>query len=218
MSASLRELPGSNLAGAEGNLVLCAPVLGPSKELTRTCREAFEKLCSDFSIQAEPLGFTRSKSTLWTRAHALTVDVLSFFREGSTYGAPISASVKVRVSLAIRALNDNSPGLTLNGPCTSHFVGQRPPGYHLSFNARSFSQYERCLGDIMRFVREQGLPWFADYTDPGALIERVDSPLSPQARLRLREALAGNSNAAAVAASRKLLRLRVGSKRSQGAV
>ena len=191
-------------------------MLGPSKELTRTCREAFEKFCSEFSVQAETLEFNRAKSTLWTRVHPLTVDVLCFFREGTSYGAPISASVGVRVSLAVRVLNDTFDGLVLNGPCTSDFIGRRPPGYHLSFNARSFSQYERCLIDVLRFVREQGLPWFSDFADPAALIERVDSPLSPQERARLQAALAGNSDPTAIAASRRLLRLRKGSKRPRG--
>ena len=209
---------GAAIAAGPSLLVRRTTVLGPSKELTRTCREAFDKFCSEFSMHAETLGFTRSKSTLWTRVHPLTVDLFCFFREGTSYGAPISASVGVRVTLAIRVLNDPFDGLVLNGPCTSDFIGRRPPGYHLSFNARSFSQYERCLTDVLRFVREQGLPWFSEYADPAALIERVDSPLSPPERARLQAAQAGNSDATAIAASRKLLRLRAASKRSKGAV
>lgn len=183
-----------------------------SRELTRTCREAFEKLCSEVSLGLEPLGFSRSKPTLWTRSHEQTVDVLSFFREGTTYGAPTSASVGVRVNLAIRVLNDDFEGLALNGPGTNDFIGRRPPGYHLSFNARSFSQYDRCRDDLVRFVREQGQPWFSEYADSVALVERGDSPLSPEARERLREALAGRAEPAAIAASKKLLGLQRGTR------
>ena len=172
------------------------------------CREAFEKLCSEVSLGLEPLGFARSKSTLWTRVHEHTADVISSFREGSSYGAASSASVAVRVHLAIRVLNDDFAGLALNGPGTDDFIGRRPSGYHLSFNARSFSQYDRCRDDLVRFVREHGVPWFSEFGDAAVLVERGDSPLSPEARERLRAALAGRAEPTAITASKKLLGLR----------
>jgi hypothetical protein len=88
---------------------------------------------------------------LWSRPRSLTADVLHFHHKGISYGAPSSATVDVRIHLAIRVLNDDFASVALNGPSSRDYLAHRP-GYHLSFTARSFSQYDRCLLDAVRFL------------------------------------------------------------------
>src|SRR5688572_21183555 len=142
------------------------------RELTQTVRSGFERLCKELTEHLSPRGFQRTKKAFWTRPslrapaeapHLLTVDVLHLHRAGTSYDAPTNASVSLRIHQAVRALNDTFPAIALNGPSSDEFLGQRP-GYHLSFNARTFSQYDRCLNDAVRFVIEQGLPWFAAFS------------------------------------------------------
>jgi hypothetical protein len=177
------------------------------KELAKVVRAGFDKLCAEFTPRVVPLGFVRTRKAFWTREHPLHVDVVHLHRGGVSYGAPINASVDVRIHLAIRVLNDDFEALALNGPSTSSFLGARP-GYHLSFNARSLSQFERCLTDSVRFVEEQGLPWLSMFSAADALLDRADSPLLPATRERLRAAIANGGDPARTAASRKLLGIR----------
>jgi hypothetical protein len=177
-----------------------------ASELTKIVRAGFEKLCVEFTDRIAPHGFLRTRKTFWTRAHPLFVDVVHFHREGSSY-APTSASVGVRIHPAMRVLNDDLVAVELNGRSTDKFLGDRP-GYHLSFNARSLSQYDRCVTDTVRFFDEQALPWFAAFSTVEALLERADSPLMPSARERLRESIASGPEPALVAVSRKLLGIR----------
>lgn len=177
------------------------------QELTRIVRTGFERLCKDFTEQVGEFGFAPTRKTFWTRPLEFKVDFLHFHRGGISYGAPISAQVDVRIHLAIRVLNDDSEAGTLNGPNSVAFMSYRPR-YHLRFNGRSFSQYDRCLADSVRFFREQGLPWFATFSTAEAMLTRADSPLTPEARDRLRAALATGGDPVVVAANRKLLGIR----------
>lgn len=176
-----------------------------SNELTKAVRAGFEKLCVEFTAQVAAFGFSRTRKTFWTRPQAFTVEFLHFHRGGISYGAPINASVDVRIHMAIRVLNDDFEAAALNGPSSSDFTAHRPP-YHLRFNARSFSQYDRCLSDAVRLVQEQALPWFARFSTPEALLQ-LDSPLSPKTRERLQIGLTGG-DPDLIAASRKLLGIR----------
>jgi hypothetical protein len=180
----------------------------PESELTRIIRAGFEKLCLDFTDHVERLGFRRTRKTFWTRPHALTVDVLHIHRSGRSYGAPFSnASVSVRIHFAIRVWNDDFKAVGLNGPSTDQFLGHRQ-GYHLTFNARSFSQYDRCFADATRVLEEEALPWFTAFSSPEVLLDRPDSPLSPDSQTRLRAAILSGADPATVAASQKLLGIR----------
>lgn len=175
-------------------------------ELARVVRDGFQKLCVDLTERIVSVGFHRTKSAYWARSHDATVDVVHIHREGSSYAAN-NASVSVRLHLAIRVLNDDFDAIHLNGPKTDDLIAQGPR-LHLRFNARSFSQYDRCLDDATRYVLEHGLPWFSIFSNPSALITRDDSPLSDAARDRLRAALDLHVDEVAIARSRKLLGLR----------
>jgi len=181
-------------------------VLG-GPDLTKVVRAGFEKLCAELSERVLELGLERTRKTFWTRPQDFAIDFLHLHRSGSSYGAPVSASVAVRIHMGIRVLNDDFETAALNGPSSDKFIDHRPR-YHLSFNARSFSQYDRCLEDAVRFVEEQALPWFAAFSTVEALLERADSPLRPETRDRLRSALSTGGDPAAFAASRKLLGIR----------
>jgi len=176
-------------------------------ELTKTVRAGFERLCKEFTEQVGVDGFARTRKTFWTRSRGFKVDFLHFHRGGISYGAPNTATVDVRIHMGIRALNDNTEFAALNGPSTDAYRSQRPR-YHLSFNARSFSQYDRCLADSVRFVREQALPWFTAFSTPDALLSRSDSPLTPDERDRLSMALSTGGDPLVISASRKLLGIR----------
>lgn len=140
----------------------------------------------------------------WTRRHPLTVDFIYFHRHSSSYGAPHSASVDIRVHFGIRVLNDISEGAAANGPFSD--VGRLRAGrYHLRFNARSGSTFERCMDDLVRFVTEQGEPWFKRFDTIDALLNLRDSPLKDHKKDLLRTAQSGHPDAANLVASLKIL-------------
>src|SRR5688572_29729510 len=104
----------------------------PVHELTKVVSSSFEKLCKELTLHLASHGFQRTKKTFWTRPslqappeapHPLTVDALHLHRGGISHGAPTSASVDVRIHLAIRVLNDVFPAIALNGPNTDAFRG-----------------------------------------------------------------------------------------------
>lgn len=158
-------------------------------EFTPIIRSRTEKAFKEFTLSASVLGFSRTKTTLWTRqriSHA--VDFVNLHRQRS-----INASVTIEVSFGIRVLNDEHPGLALNGPC-SDAEKTRMGRYHFRFNAVSGSTYERCIMDLERFLIEVGEPWFRQFADTDSLLEHADSPLGPKAKDLLIEALMGNAN------------------------
>jgi len=88
------------------------------------------------------------------------VDFIHLHQSGSSYGAPINNSVSFRLHIGRRELNDNRDYIHLNGPCTDdaeYYSGR----YHLRFNAKSGSTFDRCLDDLERFVINVGEPWFS---------------------------------------------------------
>lgn len=78
----------------------------PEKSFTSIVRAGLERACRDFATRVEPLGFRRTLKMFWTRRHPLSVDFIHFHRHGSTYGAPLTASIGIRVHFGIRVLND----------------------------------------------------------------------------------------------------------------
>lgn len=178
----------------------------PAKPMTIIVRRGLESVCRQFSDCAASFGFGRTRKMLWTRPHDHTVDVIHFHRSGSSYGAPISANVEVRVHFAIRVFNDPFSGLALNGP-TSDATRVRSGRYHLRFNARSGDMLDRCVEDLVRFVQDHGEPWFREFHDPERLLDHSRSPLREEARDSLLAAIRGEANPENIAASRKLLGL-----------
>ena len=174
------------------------------KPFTNIVRAGLEKACREFTDRIEPLGFRRTLKMFWTRRHPLTVDFIHFHRSGSTYGAPRTASVDIRVHFGIRVLNDDFVAAALNGPYSDPGT-LRAGRYHLRFNAETGSTYDRCVDDLARFVAEQGEPWFQRWSSVDSLLQPPDSPLRPQDRESLRAARDGQASADRIAASLKIL-------------
>jgi hypothetical protein len=177
------------------------------EDTTSVVRAGLERACREFTTKIEGLGFSRTKKMFWVRSRRLFSNIVHFHRSGSTYGKSLNYSVEIRVHFGIRVLNDTFEALALNGPFSDH--GRLNEGrYHLRFNAKTGSTYDRCVEDLARFVREQGESWFGRFGSPEALLEFEDSPLRPQDKDRLWMALNGQSDPDAVARSLKLLGLK----------
>ncbi len=133
----------------------------PTNPLTAIVKKAFDDACRDFSVAVAERGFTRTKTRLWVRLNDSTIDVISLFRAGSSYGAPIGGTLDIRLSSSGRLFNDMTEYLALNGP-QSDIARTRDGKYHLRFNAKSRHMYERCITDLIRFLDSECEPWFAD--------------------------------------------------------
>jgi hypothetical protein len=171
-------------------------------ELTSLLRKGTERACLAFTADIAALGFQRTRKTFWARVHEHSADVLHIHRGGISYGAPISASVSLRLHLAIRVLNDSFPAIALNGPSSDTAVH-----YHLRFNARTFDMFDRCVHDLVRYVHDVGEPWFALFREPDALLLRPDSPLQADGKALLQDALAGRYSKANLLLTRQELGL-----------
>ena len=176
----------------------------PEGSLTQVVRTGLESACKEFTVFAAPLGFARTKKMFWTRQREHTVEFVHFHRSGSSYGAPLSASVSIRVHFGVRVLNDSFAAAALNGP-NSDPGGGSIGRYHLRFHASTGSTFDRCVQDLARFLSEQGEPWFQQFADARSLLERADSPLGAEAKTLLLEAINGQAKPESVAASLKLL-------------
>jgi hypothetical protein len=177
------------------------------KSWTRIVRNGFEKVCKEFSLSVEPLGFRRTLKTFWTRRRGHVIEFIHFHRFGISYGAPVDASVRIRVHLGIRVLNDDFPASALNGPNTDNARFRGPTGgrYHHRFNAQTGSTFQRCIDDLTRFMKFEGEPWFQRFASDEQLLNAPDSPLRIQDKDCLRAAMTGLADPARVAASLKLL-------------
>jgi hypothetical protein len=182
--------------------VMLKPPQG-EKSWTRIVRLGFENACKEFTKSVEPLGFSRTRKTIWGRRREHTIEFIHFHRAGSSYGAPFNASVTIHVSFGIRVLNDDFSAPIENGP-TSDPMRLRSGLYHLRFNAHTGSTFERCMFDLIRFVKEQGEPWFSRFQTIENLLGLPDSPLRPSEKELLRKAAWGESDPAKVAYSLKL--------------
>jgi hypothetical protein len=176
---------------------------------TTVVRREVERACKEFTVRLAPLGFVRTKKMFWTRAHPHTVDFIHLFRSGSSYGAPMNSSVSLDLQFGIRVLNDTFEAAALNGP-SSDAERSRAGRYHFRFNAQTGSTFERCVDDLVRFVGEQGEPWFQRFTDMAELTSSGDSPLRSRERELLEAALAGRGSPENDAASRKILGIKQG--------
>ena len=174
-------------------------------DTTQVVRQGVENASKEFTARIEPLGFKRTKKMLWVRRHQHTVDFITLFRQGGSYGRPLNYSVSLDVGFGIRILNDLLEGLSPNGPHYDFSERLRAARYHFRFNAQTGSTYDRCIDDLARYVADEGEPWFLRFRDPAALLSFQDSPLRQAEKERLIAAVGGNSDAEAVAQSLKLL-------------
>ncbi len=176
------------------------------EELSRLVREGMERACKDFTARVEPLGFEPAGKRRWVRRRPLTAEVVHFHRQGSSYGAPLNASIQIRVELSLRILNDPAPERGLAGPRSDPGT-VRGGRYHLRFNARSGSTYERCIEDLVRFLEEEGEPWFRTYASGAELLKLPEGRLQPATRALLEEAMSGHASPENVAETLRSLGL-----------
>jgi hypothetical protein len=176
----------------------------PDTSVTQVVRDGLEKAFREFTERIAIFGFARTKKMFWTRQHPHTVDFIHFHRSGSSYGAPRNFSVDIRVHFGIRVLNDTFEAAALNGPFSDPTL-TRAGNYHLRFNAKSGSTYDRCIDDLVRFVVEQGEPWFDRFRDTMVLTDARTTPLRPDSIEALTAALRGDSEPANIAKSRNIL-------------
>jgi hypothetical protein len=130
------------------------------KTKSAVVKDGMARVCRDFTQAVAPLGFrrTNNRSRSWERRSDRFVQVIYFHRCGSTYGAPISHGVDLRIHYSVQ----NSDGTPAG---RDQLISERlrdslGRAYHLSFNSKSGSMYDRCLEDLLRVTREHGLPWF----------------------------------------------------------
>ena len=173
------------------------------KETGRIVRDGLERACKDFTNRIGGLGFRRTKKAFWTRLRPSTIEFIHFHRHGSSYGAPINYSVDIRVHFGVRILNDANPVITLNGP-SSDPETLRLGQYHLRFNSKTGSTYERCVDDLVRFVEERGEPWFREFCEIEDLLVNPKSPLHTEEKRCLAEANAAQACPENVARSLKV--------------
>ena len=160
-------------------------------------RKLAETVRRDFSRRLEPLAFARTKPTFWTRSEPDTQCVQFVHLHLFTY-AP-----SFRVHLGIRVLNDTFAAPALNG-LSSHdgwALAARKYIFDFSMSENSTS---KCVDELVAFVSEVGMPWFERFAAPEALLAS-ESPLGDAEKARLRLALDGQADSAAIATSRKLL-------------
>ncbi len=181
-------------------------------ELTQAVREGLEKVCEEFTARMLQFGFQRTKKMFWTRRHPLTIDFIHFHRNGSTYGAPMDSSVDIRVHFGIRVLNSSFEAVALNGPYSDP-TRLRSGSYHLRFNAKTGSTFERCVEDLVRFVVEQGEPWFQRFKTVDDLLEHEESPLHATEKELLRAARRDASTTENESVSLKVLGIKPGPQR-----
>ena len=121
--------------------------------------DGLKKVARDLSERIAKLGFNHTKKWYWVRLNDGYADFIHLHRHGSTYGGQLNYSISFRVYCGNRVLNDDFSGLGLNGP-NSDSPEAMQRRYHMRFNAKSGSTYERCIDDLEKFVIEMGEPWF----------------------------------------------------------
>lgn len=146
------------------------------KDVSKTIyNDALTKASNDITARLSELGFVKTKKWQWVRVKDGAADFVHVHRSGSSYGGPINYSVSFRVHCGNRQLSDTFEALALNGPNTddSEFWGMR---LHLRFNAKSGSTYDRCIDDLIRFVKEVGEPWYMEQQklNPGNSIHEAN--------------------------------------------
>lgn len=156
-------------------------------------RKLAEKVLRLASKDLAGLGFERTKPAFWVqrRPHRLNFFHIHLFRFGP----------QLRVHCGIRVLNDAFEAEALNGIDSDTFAD-----YDLSF-ADDAETVARCATEVVRFCSEKGLPWFARWSDPDALVGSAESPLLPDQRVALSDALHGRANPDLVQASERLFKV-----------
>lgn len=131
-----------------------------SRSTTQIVRHGFNRICADFTKQMKQHSFSRHRTRFWIRSADGWIDVIHFHRYGISYGAPLNNSLSIRVHFASHPGQLLDP-IHLNGPSSSELSDSDGDAFHLTFDALSWSTYDRCLEDLVRVTLEHGFPWFA---------------------------------------------------------
>lgn len=161
----------------------------------KTKRNQAEAVRKHLSRHLAPIGFSRTKPTFWTRADSIIVPFVHLHLLTFTSG--------FRVHFGLRVLNDTFPAPALNGPMSEGSWAQADRKYQFHFSA-THDSVVLCANELASYIAEAGLPWFERFASPeGALTP--NGPLTEDSKARLRLALGGGPDRAAVAASRAML-------------
>ena len=132
-----------------------------------------DKALKDLTEHLQKLGFKHTKKWWWVRLKSNSADFIHLHKSGSSYrGSSINYSVSFRVHCGNRELNDPKDWLVLNGP-DSDMPETYEGKYHFRLNTKSGSTYDRCINDLVRYVKEFGEPWFLSVKEPNPTQEEI---------------------------------------------
>ena len=154
-----------------------------------------DKILRRLAKHLKPLGFKRSKTTLFTRSggeHIVEVVTVSKWPHWPRFW--VSVTIQVR----------NDPFTFLNGFHADEDEYEYPRGnvdalrkynfrYHIAEETRN-----RCVQNLYEFVEEIVDPWFQQWRDMNALLSSPDSPLAFESHEALERALRGDIDQSAV--------------------
>jgi hypothetical protein len=153
-------------------------------------RSLAERVRRSVTNRLADLGFSRTKTTFWTRPRGPVVEFVHLHL--------FSFMPAFRVHIGVRVLNDPFEAIALNGPNS-----EQDRRYDHSF-AENSASLVRCAEELERYCMDIGEPWWAARRPPERLLRR-GTKLDPEASAALGEALAGRIDQARVARSRSLL-------------
>ena len=139
-----------------------------------------------------PHCFDRTKTTFFTEPHEHVIQFIHIHK--------FTFSPSFRVHVGIRVLNDLFPAAALNGPDSDAYTRPNSPNgkkYNLRFH-KTDESVESCAENIVEWWVEVGVPWFEQFSSTDALLNAPNSPLQDESQARLREALEGNVDSAAI--------------------
>jgi len=128
-------------------------------EQSKLVQAAMKKICADFSSHVTKYGFEKSGRRMWKREINGHLERIHFHRHGSSYGAPTTNSVDIRVELMSQLVGEDEA-------LPTHFQNsdqiRKSDGYcyHHRFNAKTGHTYERCLEELIMYTEDFAEPWF----------------------------------------------------------
>jgi hypothetical protein len=158
-------------------------------------RRLAEVIRRRFTDGLMPTRFLRTKTAFWVRPKVHRLEFVHLHL--------LTFAASFRVHFGVRVLNDATPAAALNGLASADgFYGPRRE-FVFDFSEREES-LAACSADLVRFVTTVGQPWFAGLSDTESLLGPA-SPLGPDERAALRDALNGETRPQIEAVSRKIL-------------
>src|SRR5262245_8340273 len=125
----------ANLRTGQVNMRLC-PMSDAQKTTSAVVKGGMDRVCRDFTQAVAPLGFrrTNSRSRSWERRTDQLIQAIYFHRGGSSYGAPISHGIDLRVHFSLQ--NSDGTPARRDQLISDPLRDNRGYAYHLMFNAK----------------------------------------------------------------------------------